>query len=195
MPVLIPSRASIVFMNAVPSGVSLCSVMGRSPSSSQRSSVRQRQIRPRPCVAMNAIASGVANCAAMTRSPSFSRSGASTTTTNLPWRMSSIASSMVAKGEETGVSTVTPKIVTSSGSATDEALDVLGEHVRLEVDLVARLERSERRHVERVRDERDREPGVVEAGHGQRDAVDADRALLDAEAQHIAGRVDPDAEP
>src|SRR5918992_350674 len=34
----------------------------------------------------------------MVRSPSFSRSSSSTTTTNLPWRMSSMASSMVAKG-------------------------------------------------------------------------------------------------
>jgi hypothetical protein len=41
---------------------------------------------------MKLTASGVANCAAIVRSPSFSRSSASTTTTNLPWRMSSIAS-------------------------------------------------------------------------------------------------------
>ncbi len=51
---------------------------------------------PRPSFAMNAIASGVANWAAIVRSPSFSRSAASTTTTNLPARMSSIASSTVA---------------------------------------------------------------------------------------------------
>ena len=47
---------------------------------------------------MKLIASGVANWAAIVRSPSFSRSGASTTTTILPARMSSIASSMVANG-------------------------------------------------------------------------------------------------
>src|SRR5205085_12447945 len=46
---------------------------------------------------MKLTASGVANCAAIVRSPSFSRSAASTTTTNFPWRMSSIASSIVAK--------------------------------------------------------------------------------------------------
>src|SRR3954447_14318862 len=193
IPVVTPSRASIVFMKAVPSGVSLCSVIGRSPSSSQRSSVRQTQISPRACVAMKLTASGVANCAAITRSPSFSRSGASTTTTNLPWRMSSIASSMVAKGEETDVSTVTPMIVTCRCSPTDEPLDVLGEHVRLEVDLVARLECAERRHLERVRDQRNRKPGAVEGSHGERDAVDADRALLDAVAQDVVGGVDPDA--
>ena len=46
IPVVIPSRASIETVKAVPYGVSLCSVIGRRPSSSQRSSVRQRQIRP-----------------------------------------------------------------------------------------------------------------------------------------------------
>ena len=64
-----------------------------------------------------------------------------------------------------------------------EPLDVLGEHVDLEVDLVAGRERAERRHRERVRDERDREAVVVERGDRQRDAVDGDRALLDAVAE------------
>ena len=54
---------------------------------------------PRPCVAMKAIDSGVTNCAAIVRSPSFSRSASSTTTTKRPERMSSIASSIVAKGD------------------------------------------------------------------------------------------------
>ena len=40
MPVVTPSRASTATVNAVPNGVSLRSVIGRSPSSSQRSSVR-----------------------------------------------------------------------------------------------------------------------------------------------------------
>src|ERR1044072_1208435 len=61
---------------------------------------------PRPCVAMKLIASGVANWAAIVRSPSFSRSAASTTTTNLPSRMSSRAASMVVNGV---VSTFTDK--------------------------------------------------------------------------------------
>ena len=82
------------------------SVICRRSSSSQRSSVRQRQTSPRPCVAMKLIASGVANCAAIVRSPSFSRSAASTTTTNLPSRMSSRAASMLANGV---VSTFTDK--------------------------------------------------------------------------------------
>ena len=65
MPVVTPSRASTETVNAVPSGASLWSVIGRRPSSSARSSVRQRQISPRACVAMKLIASGVANWAAI----------------------------------------------------------------------------------------------------------------------------------
>src|SRR4051794_21093221 len=193
MPVVTPSRASTDTVNAVPSGASLWSVIWRSPSSSQRSSVRHRQMRPRACVAMKLIASGVANWAAMTRSPSFSRSGASTTTTNLPWRMSSIASSIVANGVLTGVViVVTRVIVTARESPADEALDVLGEHVRLEIDLVARLECREGRHLERVRHQRDREAVLVEHGDGQGHAVDRHRALLDAVGEHGRGRVEPD---
>ena len=99
MPVVTPSRASTETVKAVPNGVSLLlQSSGGGSSSSQRSSVRQRQISPRPCLAMKLIASGVANSAAIVRSPSFSRSSSSTTITILPWRMSSIASSMVANG-------------------------------------------------------------------------------------------------
>ena len=46
MPVVTPSRASIETVNAVPSGASFRSVIGRSASSSARSSVRHRQIEP-----------------------------------------------------------------------------------------------------------------------------------------------------
>ena len=46
---------------------------------------------------MKLIASGVANWAAIVKSPSFSRSSSSQTTTILPWRMSSIACSIVAE--------------------------------------------------------------------------------------------------
>ena len=46
MPVVTPSRASTMTVNAVPSGASLWSVIGRRPSWSARSSVRQRQIEP-----------------------------------------------------------------------------------------------------------------------------------------------------
>ena len=109
MPVVTPSRASTETVKAVPSGVSFSRAICSRPSSSQRSSVRQRQIRPRACVAMKLIASGVANCAAIVRSPSFSRSSASTTTTKRPWRMSSIASSTVANGARVSTVVLTSK--------------------------------------------------------------------------------------
>ena len=47
-------------------------------------------------------------------------------------------------------------------SSLEQALDVLGEDVDLDVHLVARAERAERRHRARVRDERDRERVVGE---------------------------------
>src|SRR5205085_7615702 len=80
-------------------------------------SVRQTQTRPRPCLGMKLIASGVANWAAMTRSPSFSRSGASTTTTNRPCRMSSIASSTSANGVTSRTTLMRAIVSASSGSA------------------------------------------------------------------------------
>ena len=194
MPVVTPSRASIETVKAVPSGVSFCSVIWRRPSSSQRSSVRQRQISPRPCVAMKLTASGVANCAAIVRSPSFSRSSSSTTTTNVP--CADVLDRLLDGGEERSFGASSG----SSGSsysrvptgATDasvlgaqtEALDVLREHVDLEVD---------RRRPARAR--RASSPAsvcgisatanavVVERRDRQRDAVDRDRALLDAVAE------------
>ena len=105
MPVETPSRASIETVNAVPNCASFWSVIWRSPSSSQRSGVRQRQISPRPWMAMKLTASGVTNCAAIVRSPSFSRSSSSTTTTKRPARISSIASSMDANGLVSGSDT------------------------------------------------------------------------------------------
>src|SRR4051812_46010310 len=96
MPVVTPSRASIVTVNGVWCGVSFLADISSRPSSSQRSGVRARQIQPPAWRVMKLIASGVTNCAAMTRSPSFSRSSSSTTTTILPEAMSSSASSMVA---------------------------------------------------------------------------------------------------
>ena len=107
--------------------------------------------------------------------------------------MSSIASSIV--GEDALLSGAVWVISPKSYPASMQALDVLGEHVDLEVDLVARLERAERRHFERVRDQRDLERVVVERGDGERDAVDGDRALLDAVAQDLRGRPRPSTTP
>ena len=61
MPVVTPSRASIVTVKGVSNGDSFLAAMRSSPSSSQRCGVRDRQISPRPSLAMKLIASGVAN--------------------------------------------------------------------------------------------------------------------------------------
>src|SRR5918995_257921 len=187
IPVVTPSRASIETVKAVWSGASLFSAIGRSASSSTRSPVRQRQISPRACLAMKLIASGVANWAAIVRSPSFSRSAASTTTTNLPARTSSIASSIA---ESAGSVVAIGAIVSGLACTAGQALDVLGEDVDLEVDRVARPDGAKGGDLQRVLDQRDREGLVVDRRDGERDAVDGDRALLDAVAEDLRRRLD-----
>ena len=123
MPVVTPSRASIVTVNGVSWGVSFLAVISSRPSSSQRSAVSARQIQPPAWRVMKLIASGVTNWAAITRSPSFSRSSSSTTTTIWPAAMSSRASSMVANS-----------ILRVAQVVGNELLHVLGQDVDLQVD-------------------------------------------------------------
>src|SRR3954449_10877014 len=168
MPVVTPSRASMVTVNGVWCALSFLAAISSRSSSSQRSGVSARQIQPPACRVMKLMASGVTNWAAMTRSPSFSRSSSSTTTTILPEAMSSSASSMV----ENSISALVG----------NELLHVFGEDVNLEVDLASGLRLPQRRPLERLRDQRDGEPVVADLAHRQRHAVDGDRALL----HHIA---------
>jgi hypothetical protein len=100
MPVVVPCLASMGTQNAVPKRALFSSswTMSGMRSSSRRSPVMGRQIRPRPCVAMKLMTSGVTCWAAMVRSPSFSRSSSSTTTTIRPARKSAIASGMELNG-------------------------------------------------------------------------------------------------
>src|SRR4051812_15274418 len=179
MPVVTPSRASMVTVNGVWCGVSFLAAMSSRPSSSQRSGVSARQIQPPAWRVMKLIASGVTNWAAMTRSPSFSRSSSSTTTTILPPAMSSRASSMVANS-------------TSVRLVGNELLHVLGEDIDLEIDGSPLRRAAQRRALERLRDQRDREPVVADLGHGQRHAVDGDRPLLHDVAQQAGLGVDAD---
>src|SRR5437763_1384780 len=69
------------------------------------------------------------------------------------------------------------------------ALAPLPEHVGFEADLVARLEPTKGPHGERVRYQRDLETLVVEGGDRERDAVNRDRALLDAVADDRLRRI------
>src|SRR5436190_14819157 len=74
----------------------------------------------------------------------------------------------------------------------EQSLDVLREDVDLEVDLVAGLQRAQRRRGQRVRHERDGETAVAELRDRQRDALDGDRALLGAVTDDLHRRVDPE---
>src|SRR5262249_28762758 len=112
IPVVVRPRASIETVNAVPKLDVFSVTIGGSSSASQRSSVRARQIRPRPSRAMKLMAWGVTRSAARTRSPSFSRSSSSTTTTNWPARTAWTAWSMVAK--EAWSRSLTPGIFSRS---------------------------------------------------------------------------------
>jgi hypothetical protein len=95
---------------------------------------------PRPWLAMKLMASGVTRSAAMVRSPSFSRSWSSTTTTNLPARMFSMAWAT----EMWGLAGMDPF---------DEASDLFGDHVGFEVDTAAGAKLAEESDFEGVRDE------------------------------------------
>src|SRR3954471_5976644 len=168
MPVVTPSRASMVTVNGVSWAASFLSVISSSPSASQRSAVSVRQIHPPAWRVMKLMSLAVTNSAAITRSPSFSRSSSSTTTTILPAAMSSNASSMVEN--------------LISARVGNELLHVFREDVNLEVDLAAGLGLPQRRPLQRLRDERHGEPVVADLADRQRDAVHGDRALL----HHIA---------
>ena len=69
MPVLMPSAASTLTVNAVPKRAVFSSVCGYRPSASHFSAVSGRQIRPRPNFAMKLIISGVTFSAAQTKIP------------------------------------------------------------------------------------------------------------------------------
>src|SRR3990170_2022397 len=97
---------------------------------------------------MKFIASGVTFSAAIVRSPSFSRSSSSTTTSMRPARKSSRASGIV-----DGMAGGLP----SEPAGRQQALDVLGDYVDLEVDEAARPGVPQVRHLESIGDERDRE--------------------------------------
>src|SRR3954470_8530795 len=180
MPVVTPSRASIVTVNGVWCGVSFLAAISSRPSSSQRSGGSARQIQPPACRVMKLIASGVTNWAAITRSPSFSRSSSSTTTTILPAAMASSASSMVANSTS---------VRGTLDTLSHQLLHVLRHHVHLQVDLTAHIRLSQGRARERLGNQRDVERLVVDAGDREAHPVDRDRALLDRVAQHLRRRL------
>ncbi len=94
MPVVVRSLPSMLTQNAVSNRELLFGTISGMSSSSSRSGVIARQIKPRPYFAMKLMASGVIFSAAMVRSPSFSRSSSSATMTISPARMAAMASSI-----------------------------------------------------------------------------------------------------
>ena len=134
---------------------------------------------------MKLTASGVANCAAIVRSPSFSRSSSSTTTTKRPARMSSIASSTVAKRAlGVGLGLHRHGRIANPGSSRST---YFARTSTSRLTSSPGRELAKRRRLERVRDQRDLEAVSSTASDGQRDAVDRDRSLLDAVAEQLVG--------
>src|SRR6185312_11735530 len=205
MPVVTLCFASIGTQNAVPKGVVLALTASGISSSSSRSPVSDRQIWPRPKRAMKLIVSGVTFSAAIVRSPSFSRSASSTTITMRPARISSTASSIDANGVFPGDAILSggrlfarrrfvpvcalafisvcnfPRPDGAQGEAGDlrGADDILADHVALEVDAIANLGAVQVGVLHGERHELHVEAIDAEAGHGQADAVDGDRTLVD----------------
>src|SRR3954453_15898097 len=153
---------------------------------------------------MKLIASALTYSAAMHRSPSFSRSGESTTTTMRPALISSIASSMLQKGDgsslmrflgEQGREPVGPalrwRLAAGCRGSGQQTLHVARDHVGLEVHRIADPELPERWHLEGVRDDRDREAVVVQLGDREAHAGDGDAALLDQVALDDIGGAEP----
>ena len=183
MPVVTPSRASMVTVNGVWCGRL---VLQRHELEAQVVAAlgRERQADPArgAWVAMKLMSSAVTNSAAMTRSPSFSRSSSSTTTTMRPAAISSSASSTVANwvGRACSCQVRAPNSFSTylARRSTSRLTSVPGA-------AVPRLVRSQG-----LGDEGDGEARVVDGDDGQRDAVDGDRALLDDVAQDVRLGVD-----
>src|ERR671918_7495 len=76
-------------------------------------------------------------------------------------------------------------------SSRHELLLVLREHVHLQVHCASGRGGPQRRALERLGDQRDLEPLVLDRADGERDPVHGDRALLDHVAQQAGRRRDP----
>src|SRR5438477_11791036 len=200
IPVVTPSRASTLTVNAVPSRASLRATICGSASSSRRAVVIGTQITPLAYLRMNATCSGSQSSAAIVRSPSFSRSSSSTTMTMRPRLMSSIASGTVANGAGVttlgrGVGLVRRGFISLSlevaSRLSEGAAHVLREYVGFEVDELPGTQRSQSRPLGGMWDERDLEERLAQRGDRERDAVDGDETLV----HHVAGLVGGESEP
>ena len=164
-------------VNAVPSGGPLrpgSCIIGSSRRSTC-SSVRVRQMRPRPWVAMKLMASGVTN----------SRGHAEVALVLAVLVVDEddhLAGADVVEGARHAESIAA--VIAGAVPASRRAWRAL----RFEVDAVADRERAERRVLAGVRDDRDRQRLGVDGVDGQRHAGDRNRALLDDVAQQARRR-------
>src|ERR1700694_5811005 len=203
IPVLTPREASIETVKAVWYWEVLSwTIKGRS-SCRSRSSVRDKQIRPRPCVAMKLMASGVTFPAAITRSPSFSRSSSSVRITIFPLRISARAfstSPMLSSGfrrEGMGVLRFRDKARPAQGllkgaqirgfAKAVKAGHVLANHVGFQVDPRAHRLSSQGGAPLGLRNEGHRESMGAKLVYRQADPVHCDRALLDEQGCELWG--------
>src|SRR5690606_619333 len=129
---------------------------------------------------MKLTASGVTFSAAMIRSPSFSRSSSSTTTTNLPARMSSMASSMRSNSGR-GAGTVIWRQLLSRAAGSGERgvgaqqpLHVFADDVGFQVDSVAGAHPAQGGHGGGVGDDDHLETVGGDGGDGQAHPVHRD---------------------
>src|SRR5690606_26161620 len=180
MPVVTPSRASIETVKAVSRLAVLCWTIGGRSRRSAIAFVIARQTTPPVWRIMKASRSGVTASAARTRSPSFSRSSSSTRITGRPALSSATSSGTSAS----------PGRRVASGMAglpqRQDPLDVLGQHVGLEVHAVAGAQAGQRRDLERVRYQRDGEVGRGPVGARPARAADVDDGEAHAVDRHAA---------
>src|SRR5680860_18963 len=182
MPVVVPLRASTEIVNAVPMGSDSPGAISGRFSSWSRAASSGTQMIPEQCLTMKAMLCGVAFSAAMMRSPSFSRFSSSTTMTMPPARRSSSAASMASKPMP---GPFRPRV------GPREPLDIFSDEIDLDVDCRTTLQLIESRLAQGVRDEGNLKGLYSRLHHGQRDAVEGNRPLLDDVAKERRLRAKP----
>ena len=189
MPVVTPSRASMVTVNGVAWAVSFCSDMSSRPSSSQRSGVSARQIQPRAWRGHEVDGVGrhelgghheVALVLAVLVVDDDDHLAGGDVLERLldAWRTDVVAARLGSPPRASGPRPMRGAPPTSFSTylarmSTSRLTGVPGAAV------------AEVGALERLGDERDVEGRLVDARHGERDAVHRDRALLDHVAQQL----------
>src|SRR5919106_982535 len=206
IPVVTPDAASIETVKAVPKGeVFSCTINGRF-SLRIRSSVIERQISPRPCVAMKLMVREVTFSAAITRSPSFSRVSSSVRITIRPRRMSCSArwtSAMLSWSRWVVRATVSLRAAGEAGALEElqgharraraapqrvQARHVFANEIRLHVRARALRLLSQRGPSLGFRNQHHREAIATHIHHREADPIHRHRSLLHQERADRLGK-------